>query len=175
MATLKEQTHEKHKEAETQPFIKEIFQKKVSKHKYAEYLYQLYLIYHAMENIAGPKLGAYEGIPGLYRSKAIFEDFQELAVPDKTYTIKESTLKYIQYIMDITEHNDLLAHMYVRYLGDLNGGQIFAKLIPGSGTMFQFENKEELTNNFRAKLNDNMGLEACVAFDFNIAIVKEFN
>jgi hypothetical protein len=29
MATLKEQTHEKHKEAETQPFIKEIFQKKV--------------------------------------------------------------------------------------------------------------------------------------------------
>jgi heme oxygenase len=128
-----------------------------------------------MENIAGPKLGAYEGIPGLYRSKAIFEDFQELAVPDKTYTIKESTLKYIQYIMDITEHNDLLAHMYVRYLGDLNGGQIFAKLIPGSGTMFQFENKEELTNNFRAKLNDNMGLEACVAFDFNIAIVKEFN
>lgn len=175
MATLKEQTYEKHKEAETQPFIKEIFQKKVSKHKYAEYLYQLYLIYHAMENIAGPKLGAYEGIPGLYRSKAIFEDFQELAVPDKTYTIKESTLKYIQYIMDITEHNDLLAHMYVRYLGDLNGGQIFAKLIPGSGTMFQFENKEELTNNFRAKLNDNMGLEACVAFDFNIAIVKEFN
>jgi heme oxygenase len=175
MATLKEQTHEKHKEAETQPFIKEIFQKKVSKHKYAEYLYQLYLIYHAMENIAGPKLGAYEGIPGLYRSKAIFEDFQELAVPDKTYTIKESTLKYIQYIMDITEHNDLVAHMYVRYLGDLNGGQIFAKLIPGSGTMFQFENKEELTNNFRAKLNDNMGLEACVAFDFNIAIVKEFN
>jgi len=175
MSTLKEQTYEKHKEAETQPFIKEIFQKKVSKHKYAEYLYQLYLIYHAMENIAGPKLGAYEGIPGLYRSKAIFEDFQELAVPDKTYTIKESTLKYIQYIMDITEHNDLLAHMYVRYLGDLNGGQIFAKLIPGSGTMFQFENKEELTNNFRAKLNDNMGLEACVAFDFNIAIVKEFN
>jgi heme oxygenase len=175
MATLKEQTQEKHKEAETQPFIKEIFQKKVSKHKYAEYLYQLYLIYHAMENIAGPKLGAYEGIPGLYRSKAIFEDFQELAVPDKTYTIKESTLKYIQYIMDITEHNDLVAHMYVRYLGDLNGGQIFAKLIPGSGTMFQFENKEELTNNFRAKLNDNMGAEACVAFDFNIAIVKEFN
>jgi heme oxygenase len=175
MATLKEQTQEKHKEAEAQPFIKEIFQKKVSKHKYAEYLYQLYLIYHAMENIAGPKLGAYEGIPGLYRSKAIFEDFQELAVPDKTYTIKESTLKYIQYIMDITEHNDLVAHMYVRYLGDLNGGQIFAKLIPGSGTMFQFENKEELTNNFRAKLNDNMGLEACVAFDFNIAIVKEFN
>jgi heme oxygenase len=77
--------------------------------------------------------------------------------------------------MDITEHNDLVAHMYVRYLGDLNGGQIFAKLIPGSGTMFQFENKEELTNNFRAKLNDNMGAEACVAFDFNIAIVKEFN
>jgi len=175
MATLKEQTQEKHKEAEAQPFIKEIFQKRVDKHKYAEYLYQLYLIYNAMENIAGPKLGTYEGIPGLYRAELIFKDFQELAIPDKPYTIKEHTLKYIQYIMDITEHDDLLAHMYVRYLGDLNGGQIFAKLIPGSGTMFQFENKEELTTNFRAKLNDNMGPEACVAFDFNIAIVKEFN
>lgn len=175
MSTLKEQTQEKHKEAEAQPFIKEIFQKRVDKHKYAEYLYQLYLVYHAMENITGPKLATYEGIPGLYRAEAIFKDFQELATPDKTYTIKESTLKYIQYIMDITEHDDLIAHMYVRYLGDLNGGQIFAKLIPGSGTMFQFENKEELTTNFRAKLNDTMGLEACVAFDFNIAIVKEFN
>ena len=175
MSTLKEQTHEKHKEAETQSFIKEIFQKRVDKNKYAEYLYQLYLIYHAMENIAGPKLGTYEGIPGLYRSKAIFEDFQELAVPDKTYTIKESTLKYIQYIMDITNHDDLIAHMYVRYLGDLNGGKIFAKLVPGSGKMFKFENKEELTNNFRAKLTDDMGPEACVAFDYNIAHMKEFN
>ena len=44
MSTLKEQTHEKHKEAETQSFIKEIFQKKVDKNKYAEYLYQLYMI-----------------------------------------------------------------------------------------------------------------------------------
>ena len=175
MSTLKEQTYEKHKEAETQPFIKEIFQKRVDKNKYAEYLYQLHLIYHAMENIAGPKLGAYEGIAGLYRTKAIFEDFQELLVPDKTYTIKQSTLKYIQYIMDLTKKEDLLAHMYVRYLGDLNGGQIFAKLVPGSGKMFEFENKEELTNNFRAKLTDDMGSEACIAFDYNIELVKEFN
>ena len=128
-----------------------------------------------METITGPKLGTYEGLPGLYRASAIFEDFQELVTPDKTYTIKVSTLKYIQYIMDITNHDDLIAHMYVRYLGDLNGGQIFAKLVPGSGKMFQFENKEELTNNFRAKLTDGMGPEACVAFDYNIALVKEFN
>jgi heme oxygenase len=65
--------------------------------------------------------------------------------------------------------------MYVRYLGDLNGGQIFAKLVPGSGKMFQFENKEELTEKFRAKLKDDMGKEACVGFDYNIQIVKEFN
>ena len=175
MSTLKEQTHEKHKEAEAQPFIKEIFQKRVNKDKYAEYLYQLYLIYHAMETITGPKLGTYEGLPGLYRASAIFEDFQELVTPDKTYTIKVSTLKYIQYIMDITKHDDLIAHMYVRYLGDLNGGQIFAKLVPGSGKMFQFENKEELTEKFRAKLKDDMGKEACVGFDYNIQIVKEFN
>ena len=45
MTTLKEQTSEKHKEAETQPFIKSIFQKNVDKDKYTEYLYQLYLIY----------------------------------------------------------------------------------------------------------------------------------
>ena len=175
MATLKEQTQEKHKLAETQPFIKEIFQKRVDRNKYAEYLYQLYLIYHAMETIAGPKLGAYEGLAGLYRAESILKDFKELVTQDKTYTIKESTLKYIQYIMDITKQDDLIAHMYVRYLGDLNGGQIFAKLVPGSGKMFQFENKEELTNNFRAKLTDNMGPEACVAFDYNIEIVREFN
>jgi hypothetical protein len=41
--------------------------------------------------------------------------------------------------------------------------------------MFQFENKEELTEKFRAKLKDDMGKEACVGFDYNIQIVKEFN
>ena len=128
-----------------------------------------------METIAGKKLGTYEGLDGLERSAAIGQDFEELAIPGKAYVIKESTLKYMQYIMDITNHDDLIAHMYVRYLGDLNGGQIFANLVPGSGKMFQFENKDELTTNFKAKLKDEMGPEACIAFDYNIDIVKEYS
>jgi heme oxygenase len=175
MATLKEQTSEKHKEAETQPFIKSIFQKNVDKDRYAEYLYQLYLIYHAMENLAAPKFNLLDDIADIKRASLIFEDFKELSKDGKTYYITEATLKYINHILDITDAEKLMAHIYVRHMGDLYGGQMMAKLVPGSGKMFEFNNKDELINKIRSKLNDDMGPEACVAFDYNIALVKEYN
>ena len=60
-------------------------------------------------------------------------------------------------------------------MGDLFGGQALAKLVPGSGKMFKFENKEDLIGKIRSKLNDNMGDEANIAFDYNIKMIKEYN
>jgi len=116
-----------------------------------------------------------DDIEDIKRASLIFEDFKELSKDGKTYYITESTLKYINHILDITDAEKLMAHIYVRHMGDLYGGQMMAKLVPGSGKMFEFNNKDELINKIRTKLNDDMGPEACVAFDYNIALVKEYN
>jgi heme oxygenase len=60
-------------------------------------------------------------------------------------------------------------------MGDLAGGQMIAKRVPGAGTMYKFENGEDLKNKIRSKLNDTMGDEANIAFDFAISLMKDMN
>jgi heme oxygenase len=59
-----------------------------------------------------------------------------------------------------------MAHVYVRYLGDLRGGQMIAKKIPGTGLYYQFQEPDELANSIYRKLNDNMANEAKLVFDY---------
>ena len=59
-----------------------------------------------------------------------------------------------------------MAHVYVRYLGDLRGGQMIAKKIPGTGLYYQFQNSNELANIIYSKLNDSMADEAKIVFNY---------
>jgi len=67
----------------------------------------------------------------------------------------------------------IISHLYVRHFGDMYGGAIIAKRVPGSGTMYQFENKEEMKQNVRLLLNDNMADEANKCFAFAIRLFEE--
>jgi heme oxygenase len=69
----------------------------------------------------------------------------------------------------------MLAHVYVRHMGDMFGGQMLAKLLPGSNRMFQFENLPQLIANVRQKLNVSLAEEANVAFTHNINMLKDYN
>jgi heme oxygenase len=172
---LKEQTAEKHKEAESQPFIKSIFDANVNKEDYADYLFQLANVYHMLEEVVGKKFNLFEGMEELKRTKAITIDFNEIKEHDRPYMIRESTLAYLNYLLEIEDPQDAMAHVYVRHMGDLFGGQMLAKLVPGSGTMYQFDNVKKLVTEIRSKLNDDMGPEANIAFDHNIAMIKEYS
>ena len=93
MSSLKDLTAAKHKIAESQPFIESIFQGKVDKEKYIDYLYQLRILYHTMEYFAD-KINLLEGIEDIKRAKAIELDFAELANGGMiSYMTKPSTLK----------------------------------------------------------------------------------
>jgi heme oxygenase len=83
----------------------------------------------------------------------------------------------MKYIKDELSNDPdrLMAHLYVRHMGDLAGGQMIAKRVPGSGTMYQFDNIDELKTKIRTKLKDSMGDEANVAFDFAIDMMKDMN
>jgi heme oxygenase len=68
----------------------------------------------------------------------------------------------------------LMAHIYVRHMGDLSGGQMISKKIPGSGTMYQFdEDVDGLKEKIRTRLDDSMADEAKIAFDFATKLFQQ--
>ena len=173
--SLKDLTHAKHKEAETQPFIKAIFNKQITQEEYADYLFQLAFVYHILEEDLGHRFDLFVDMPELKRAALIRDDFNEISNKESSYYARNSTLDYINYLLKLNDPQDAMAHIYVRHMGDLFGGQALAKLVPGSGKMFKFENKEELIKKIRSKLNDNMADEANIAFDYNIKMIKDYN
>lgn len=175
MTTLKELTAEKHKEAESQPFIKSIFAGEVDYFHYVDYLYQLLYVYKVLEDL-GDRHNLFEGMEGIKRQEPIEIDYSEMIGEPPYPIVRSSTKEYVNYLYDISgDANKLMAHIYVRHMGDLFGGQQLAKLLPGPNNMFKFDNIPELIKVFRSKLNVSMADEANKAFDYNILILKEYD
>ena len=114
--------------------------------------------------------GLFDGMPSLRRAPAIHEDYQEMwggANPNQP-PLMPVVKEYMQHLMSIKDDADkLMAHVYVRHMGDLSGGQMIAKRVPGEGRMYKFEQShDELKELIRAKLNGSMADEAKLCFDF---------
>ena len=86
-------------------------------------------------------------LPELFRCRALDLDIQVLggaqAGPDPA--LRPATMQYVERLdeLDATAPALLVAHAYVRYLGDLNGGQALRRIVArglrlqgGAGTMF---------------------------------------
>ena len=70
--------------------------------------------------------------------------------------------------------NALTAHVYVLHMGDLSGGQMIKKRIPGSGKMYEFEGDVlETKEAIRALTNDDMADEAKWMFESATQLFKE--
>jgi len=166
--SLKELTHAAHKDAETQPFVKILFSGKINPKLYATYLKNQHPMYEILEVCAMPHQ-LLHGLIDIRRAPKILSDFQELwnDETDGDPQILPITEEYIKYILSIKDDpKKLMAHIYVRHMGDLAGGQMIAKRVPGSGKYYQFENPEILKMSIREKINDEMADEAIVCFDF---------
>jgi len=174
--SLRELTAEKHHDAERTAFVKELLGGSITEERYATFLFNLHPIYHVLESFAMIN-GSMDDLHDLCRAYSIYEDYLELWKDTKPPELCPTVDRYLKYIKDELAPNPdrLFAHIYVRHMGDLAGGQMIAKRIPGSGTMYKFENGEELKNKIRSKLNDTMGDEANVAFDFAISLMKDMN
>lgn len=164
--SLKELTHQAHKDAETQPFVKILFSGKINPELYAVYLKNQHPMYEILEVCAMP-LQLLHGLPDMRRAPAILEDFVELWPHEESPPIMPSTEEYIKYILSIKDDpKKLMAHLYVRHMGDLAGGQMISKRVPGSGKYYQFADPEALKVAIRERLDDSMADEAKVCFDF---------
>ena len=68
----------------------------------------------------------------------------------------------------------LMAHIYVRHMGDLSGGQMIAKRVPGSGNYYKFDaDVNEYKEKIRAKCDDSMAEEAKICFDYATGLFKD--
>jgi heme oxygenase len=166
--SLKDLTWEHHKYAETRPFVKVLFSGKITPEAYATYLFNQHMCYDLLEAVAMMH-GLLNDYPSIRRAPNIYEDFVELWTDTTNPPKQVSTVKkYHDHLMSIKEEpQKILAHLYVRHFGDLSGGQMIAKRVPGHGKYYQFDaDPTEIKNTLRAKLSDDLAEEAAICFKF---------
>ena len=171
--SLKDLTWEHHKNAERQKFVKVMFSGSIDPKLYAEFLFNQHQAYDLLEAMSMAH-GIFNDMPDVRRAPKIYEDFKELWQDDAVPEIKNSTKKYLAHLKTISDHpTALMAHVYVRHMGDLSGGQMIRKKVPGMGKMFDFEDRDKAKEVIRSKINDSMADEAKKCFEFATALFKE--
>jgi heme oxygenase len=173
--SLRELTKDAHTNAERQEFVKILFSGNINPKLYATFLKNQHPCYEILEVCAMSHPGLLQGLIDIRRAPAILADFEELwSKEDGDPQILPTTEKYIKYILSIKDQPEkLMAHIYVRHMGDLAGGQMIAKKVPGSGKMYQFENPEILKMAIRERISDDMAEEAKVCFGYATDLFKE--
>ena len=150
--SLKELTKKNHSNAERSWFAGRMFSGQITPPEYAIYLKQQYESYSALETKFDDSDIKFPD-ERIKRTKNIFKDLIEMDSDGDNLPVLESTLKYSSYIKDCPD-NLLYAHVYVRYLGDLKGGQMISKRVPGKGLYYQFEEPDILEQYIRRELRD---------------------
>lgn len=176
--SLKEITKDLHHEAETTKFAKLLLSGNITKEDYANYLYQLVLIYNIIE-LGNRVEGNFKNLDGLERTHAIYQDFIEIAGVDHRYQWLPATLEYYNYLLELVRDPEqrpkIKAHLYCRHMGDLYGGQIIKRQVSGisKGRFYDFKNADQLKIDIRSELTDDLGDEARVAFKWAIKMMRE--
>ena len=179
--SLREAIKDLHDSVEQSPFAKLLLSGNITEEVYGDLLYNLIPIYECLESQAiQHKL--LENLEDLLRYQQIVTDYQELnPTITESKNLRPVTLEYVNYLINLSEKNpkQLLAHIYIRHFGDLFGGQIIKKKVPGSGTMYEFNNRQELISKIRSILSEYLSEEARVAMQYAIdlfeALANEHN
>lgn len=193
---MKARTAGLHREAERSGILRELLRGTVDHAGYLVLLRNLLPIYEAMERALEhpgrhPHLAPLAD-PAVYRSAALRADIAHFAghCPEGEAKLVPAATRYAARVDAGGE--GIVAHAYVRYLGDLNGGQILKRLIgrrfglEGAGLAFYdfplAANPDTLAQAYRTAI-DRVGLqlddlepvlaEAETAFRLNIALGQD--
>jgi heme oxygenase len=172
---LKDLTAEKHRAAESTEFMKAVFARTLPFDLWIDWTYQKWLFYGAIEGCAGANR-LLKDLPDIHRTFYLFMDFQEMNKEGKHYQFRTPTKNYQKYILSISNDLDkIMAHLYTWHMGDMFGGQMIKKIVPGSHRNLEFRDVKTLMTNIRAKLNDSMAEEANIAFDWAICMMRDYD
>ena len=174
MSILREVTLEKHQAVENLPFIQYLLHGEITQEHYVIYLAEMLEIYRHLENLA-TMAGLLDDMPELPRAQRMTQDLDELA-PNYRADLTSATKAYLDYLSTLYESDRaplIFAHVYVRHLGDMYGGKLIARRVPGSGRWYEFDNRADLVKRFNAKLSMDLAPEALVAFDHFANIFRD--
>ena len=137
---ITELTWEYHKNAERQDFVKILMSGEIDPKLYATYLYNQLACYSKLEEYC-LESSLFMDTKNLPRAPHIHYDYTHLwtdigSPPELT----ESTKAYVEHLETIRGENEkLYAHVYVRHLGDLSGGQMIMRKTPGPNRYYIFK------------------------------------
>lgn len=161
---LRSATRDLHAEAERAGVMGELIRGRLPLPGYVALLRNLHALYQALEARELP-------VPALNRTDALSTDLDVLEGPCWRHgaPLATATSEYIERVR-AAGPPALAAHAYVRYLGDLHGGQILAAVVrksfglpAGLGTAFYEFGPEAAVRTLRSRLR-----EALVALDLGV-------
>ncbi len=197
---LREATRSLHTRAERSGIMRDLLARRVTRADYCTLLANLHAIYSALEIVlsshdADPSIAPVVN-PELFRRAAIEMDLTMLCGPDwaQHVSIAAAAGAYVDRLRTIDNEDAfrIIAHAYVRYLGDLNGGQMLQPIVRSAlqldgteGTRFycfDVADAAACARDYRATLNalalppkavEAIVDEACWAFQQHITLFDE--
>ncbi|SKF82917.1 biliverdin-producing heme oxygenase [Mycobacteroides abscessus] len=193
---MRDGSRAEHDAAEQSPFISELLAGRVNTDGYVDYLMRLQMIYTAIEDAVrahreDPLVAAVYD-PALERHRALAADLEHWAPGTRRQVNSAAAQAYQDRIARADWTGALVAHHYVRYLGDLSGGQAIGRMLDrafglgGAGLSFyDFPMRPKpYKDAYRARL-DELGLssrenvrivdEVKIAFGLNQAVFDELS
>ncbi len=137
---LRLETRDLHTLSERSGVMASLITGRLARGDYLALMRNLHAIYAALEaalnrHLDEPAL-AVLGTPALHREAALASDLSALCGPDwrVALPLALATQAYVDRLQALAEKTPLLlvAHAYVRYLGDLHGGQMLKRLVARS-------------------------------------------
>ena len=172
--SIQELTDEKHTEAQHTPFMQAALQQKLPEPVWADYVFQRFIFYTALETVARDA-GIMAALPGLERALKLYQDAKDRCQGDFP-SPRPETIAYSRYLLDLAGDKDAItAHVYTLHMGDLSGGQEIKQLIPGPHRSLEFDDIPGLKAKIRMQVNDSMAEESRVAYDWVIGLLRSYD
>lgn len=163
---LREAVRESHKRAEETALSKLMITGGMSNKLYAAFIKNMLEVYAELE-----RTDTIKKIEVL-RSSLILQDIDNFEV--KHTEIAPEVKNYVNYLSALSE-KDRWAHIYVHYLGNMYGGQMIGKALPGPHAHLKFENLKECIAYVRGNITDISHDEANTAFEWTMRIYDELH